>query len=165
MKKLFVSFLFIILIASKATAQDFIADSIRSVIENAKSDSLKASALIDLATYEYEDLNKHDTAIVILNSALAFAKQKGLIEQEVECMKSFGWYYSYRNDKEKDPDKGYRLTLQALFLARQYHLKAKEADLMLDLSDKLGDKTDSVNLLIAQALSLSSQNNLVEQQI
>ena len=165
MKKLFFTFLVIILIAVKATAQDFIADSIKSVIANTKSDSVKASALIELVGHEYGDLHNHDTAIKVLNSALTFARQKGLKEQEVESIRIFGLYYTYTDDKEKDPKKGFQLTLQALSLARQHHLKAKEVQLLLDLSYMLGDKTDSVKLLVSQALSLSLQYNLVEQQI
>ncbi len=166
MKKLCLSFLIIMLIAAKANAQDFIADSIRSVIDNAKSDSVKASALIELARHEYYYLNNHDTAIKLLNSTLAFAKQKGLIEQEVESIRMFGNYYFYTDDKSKDLVKAYLLTLQALSLARQHSLKAEEAELLLDLSINLGsDKTDSVELVIAQALSLSLKYNLIERQI
>jgi two-component system, NtrC family, sensor kinase len=165
MKKLCLSFLVIMLIATKATAQDFIADSIKSVIENTKSDSVKASALIELVGHEYGDLHNHDTAIKVLNSVLAFARQKGLKEQEVESIRIFGLYYTYTDDKEKDPKKGFQLTLQALSLARQHHLKGKEVQLLLDLSNKPGDKTDSIKLLIDQAISLSKQYNLVEQQI
>jgi hypothetical protein len=51
MKKSYLSLLIVMLIAAKANAQDFIADSIR--YENTKSDSVKASALIQLARHEY----------------------------------------------------------------------------------------------------------------
>src|SRR5665213_2110749 len=134
MKKLCLSFFVIMLLATKASAQDFVADSIRSVITNTKSDSVKASALIELAGHEYWALNNPDTAIIVLNNALTFARQKGLAKQEVECTKGFGDYY-YGNNKARDPNKGYQLILQALSLARQHHLNAEQVDLLLDLSN------------------------------
>ena len=60
MKKVYCSFLVIILIAIKANAQDFIGDSLKSVIANTRSDSVKASALFELANHEMV-LNNFDT--------------------------------------------------------------------------------------------------------
>ena len=161
MNKVLFSFVVIILIAVKANAQDFIADSLKSVIENTKSDSVKASALIALAGHEYSDLNNHDTAVIVLNSALSFAKERGLVEQEVGSMALLSGY-NYDNN---DSIKGHQLALQAISLAREHHLNAEEVNLLLHLSYHLNSKPDSVKLLMAQALNLSMQYNMVEQQI
>jgi hypothetical protein len=112
-------------------------------------------------------LQNHDTAIIIANSALKFARQKVLVKQEVESIVTLGNFYFNKDDKSGDPgdpNKGYLLTLQALSLARQSHLKVEEVDLLIYLSNRLGNKPDSVKLLMEQAMSLSLQYKLVEQQ-
>ena len=162
MKKLCLSFLVIVLIATKATAQDSIADSLKSVIANTKSDSVKAQALFNLINYEANTLHNIDTAIKLMNSTLAFARQKGMVKEELKALGSLRWvnYYWYL-----DENKGNQLTLQAISVARQHHLKKEEIDLLLGFTDHLSNKPDTVKLLIEQALNLSVQNKLVEQQI
>ncbi len=162
MKKLCLGFLVIVLIATKATAQDFIADSLKSVIANTKSDSVKADALFNLINYEANTLHNIDTAIKLMNSTLAFARQKGMAKEELKALGSLRWvnYYWYL-----DENKGNQLTLQAISVARQHHLKKEEIDLLLGFSDHLSNKPDTVKLLIEQALNLSVQYKLVEQQI
>jgi len=166
MKKLFCSILVIMLIAAKANAQDLFSDSIKSVIANTKSDSIKASALIELAKHE-TFLQKLDTAGIVLNSTLSFARQKGLTKQEVESMALLSEYYYgslYEGNYYHDA-KGYQLIVQALSLAHEHNLKSQEIDLLLDLSNYISNKPDSVKLLIAQALNLSVLYKLVEQHI
>ena len=154
----------IFFIGTKLNAQDFISDSLTKEITYAKSDSAKASLLIDLAKNKWDQL-RGDTAIIILNSALDFSKQKRFNRQEVESIRLLADYYNNSNTTKKDIYKGYLLTLQAIHLSRQYQYKGLEADLLLYLSSHLNNKTDSVELLIQQAYYLSLQYHLIEQQI
>src|ERR1700722_10405723 len=161
MKKLFYSFLVIMLISAKANAQGFIADSIRSVIEKTISDSLRVSALIELSNHEYYELQNVDTAFTVAHSALKFARQKGLVVQEAELLNLLS-DYDYRNG---DPVTGYHSLLQAISFAREHQLHAQEANSILDLSFRLIRKPDTAQLLMAQALRIALQYKLVEQQI
>ena len=162
MKKLCLSFLVIVLIAAKATSQDFIADSIKSVIATTKSDSVKADALFNLINYEVNTLHNYDTAIKIMNSTLLFVRQKGMAKQELYAL---SWLSSVNYYWYHDENNGNQLTLQAISVTRQHHLKKEEIDLLLGFTDHFSNKPDTVKLLIEQALDLSVQNKLVEQQI
>jgi alkaline phosphatase len=91
MKKIFISLLVIVLIAAKVNAQDFIADSLKLVIATAKSDSAKASAMMDLAAHAYNNLQNIDTTIQIVKSTLEFAREKGLAKKEIETLSILAW--------------------------------------------------------------------------
>ncbi len=170
MKKSYQGLLLMLLIVTKVNGQDFISDSLRNEIANPKSDSLKAAALMELARHQFIDLRKTDTVPVIINSTLAFTRQKGLLNQEAICTGLQGNYYFFVTGKDRDLNKGYLLNLKAISLARQHDFKATEIDLLIALSFKLtnnqfGNKSDSVKLLMEQAFNMAVQNKLVEQQI
>jgi two-component system NtrC family sensor kinase len=154
-----------IVMGVKLQAQDFVSDSLRSAYANAGSDSAKTSALILLSRHQWFDVRKPDTAIAVMNNALVHARQKSLADHEVQAMKWLGLYYTTATGKNLDPAKGTGLTRQALSLARTRQLRAREIELLLNLSGMLGKKTDSAKQLMTQALNLSQQNKLAEQEI
>jgi len=162
MKKIIISLLFILLIVAKSNAQDFIGDSIKTVIATAKSDSAKASAMLDLATHAFNNLQNFDTALQIVKSTLEFVREKGLAKKEVETLSILAWlkYWYYPDENEAN-----QLNLQALAVARKHHFIEEEIGRLLDLSSHLRNNPDSAELLIDQALILSVQHNLVERQI
>jgi len=165
MKKLYLSLLLAILVVSKTAAQDFVSDSIRTEYSKATSDSGKITALISLAKHNWYDLFKDDTAVIILNSGLVLAKDKGLNAEEIEIMIWLSKFYSNNRSSNHDLSKAYQLAQKALSLSRQYSLKAQEADALVSLSYQLTRKPDSAKLLVEQALSLAWQYKLVDQQI
>ncbi|MES2004729.1 MAG: ATP-binding protein [Bacteroidota bacterium] len=165
MRETFRICIILLLFTIHVNAQDFLSDSIRTVIAKTNNDSIKASSFIALARHQGSDLRNVDIAIVTLNNALAFARQKMLVNQEIETIRNLGGYYSAPGYAKHDFAKGRALLLQAIALARKFSLKEKEIDLLTDLSMVSSVKPDSIKLLIAQSLSMSIQYQLVEKQI
>ena len=161
MKKIFFSFFCILFAASKADSQDFIVDSIRSVIQRPKTDRVRISALIQLAIHENGDLQNHDTALILLNDAYEFARQKKQPDLEVE---SLDWQskIDYANNNSR---KGRQLAQEAITVSRHFQLKTGEIRSLTLLGENLPDKPDSARLLMAQAMGLALKYDLVEEQL
>ena len=156
------SFLILLLFSTKTIAQDFVADSLRSVYTTASNDSIKVKALIELGKRKRVDFRLRDSVIIIYNNALLLARQKRLYKQEAEIALLLGGAYKTFNI---ELNKAYLLTQNAIALSRKHQFKALEADLLLLLSTQLANETDSAKTLIEQAILISQQENLAEQQI
>ncbi len=152
--------LLLLFFISTAEAQDSFSDSLTKVVTNAKSDSTKVNALIELAKYEESDLHHFDTAVIILNNALTICGQKKLYAQQAQTQ----FYLSIAFYNQGKPVQGDSLLQNAIVFSRHHQLKAQEADLLLVLSAFIGKK-DSVQLLLRQTVAIAFQNNLVKQQI
>jgi two-component system, NtrC family, sensor kinase len=168
MKILFSCLLFFIVTLTKVSGQDYLSDSLRSVYENSNEDSVKASALIKLAMHEWTDWNKVDSGFILLNNALAFATQKNLVAQEIDALNDLVTCYNGSTVKYIDQHEAYITNLRAISLARQYHLKGMEAQMLGRLSAwyiNSGNNADSARILMNEAMNIAIQNKLIDKEI
>ena len=158
MKKIFWSLLMMLLIVMKINGQDIKSDSLKAVLIKSPSDSVKVATLLELGNHYQLDLLKNDTAFLIFQSALAIAREKGLLKQEIMCLGRLALVHS----KYLTEDSAHLLLQEALDKSRQNHFAGLEISVLgIYISSESGFFIrDSFFTYYDKMLSISRENKI-----
>ncbi len=158
MRKLSWSVLMMLLILMKLNGQDLKSDSLRALIVNPPSDSIKVATLLELGRYYQVDLLNNDTAFIVYQRALAIARERGFLKQEIVCLRRLALTLS----KYHNVDSAHLLLQEALYKSRQHHFADQEiAVLRTYISSESGYFIkDSFFIYYEKMLSISRDNKI-----
>ena len=152
------SLLLILFIHMKVNGQDFKSDSLKALLVSTSSDSIKVDILLKLGGHYQGDLQKNDAAVKSYQSALALAREKGLLKQEIWCLSRLALVYLQHNSG----DTSYLLLKEALNKSRQNHFADLEISVLRTyISSENGFFVkDSFFTNYERMLSLSRENKI-----
>ena len=158
MRKLCWSLLMMLLILMKVNGQDFKSDSLRAVIVNPPSDSVKVATLLTLGLHYQVDLLKNDSAFIIYQNALAIAREKKLQKLEIISLRRLARI----NSKNHGRDSSLVLLEEAFRKSRENNSADQEiAVLRTYISSESGFFIkDSFFTYYDKMLSISRENKL-----
>ncbi len=147
-----------LLILMKLKGQDFKTDSLKALLVKTPSDSVKVATLLELGRHYQLDVLKNDTAFIIYQSALTLAREKGLLKQEIICLRQLALVHS----KYLTEDSARFLLNEALNKAKRNHFADQEiAILRMYISTETGVfEKDSFFINYEQMLAISRENKL-----
>jgi hypothetical protein len=145
-----------LLIVMKLNGQDLRSDSLKAVLANPPSDSVKVATLLELGLHYQIDLQKNDSAFLIYQSALAISRQKGFLKQEIVCLSQLAFVHS----KYLTADSAHLLLQEALYKSRQYHFADQEIAILRTYIASESDVfiKDSFFTYYDKMLSISREN-------
>ncbi len=135
-------------------AQGHVADSLHTLLANTKDERRKVSLLNELGRHYFFELGKQDSAIILIKKSREIAAKKGYIQLQIEGLMHLANHYIKNAKNEKLFSISMR---EALALAKQYGLKAEEAEVFkhlglgyfrLGLYDSAKHYTDSALILV-----------------
>ncbi len=158
LKKSFRGLALMMLILTNLYGQDSTSDSLKELLVNAPSDSVKVDALLELGRYYEKNLLKNDTAFIIYENALSIAREKGFVKQEILSLRQMAGVHT----KYLTPDSAHLILAEALSMARQNHFADQE---ILVLRTYIATESgffvkDDFFTNYEKMLSLSRENNL-----
>ncbi len=158
MRKLCWSLLMMLLILMKVNGQDFKSDSLRAVIVNPPSDSVKVATLLTLGLHYQVDLLKNDSAFIIYQNALAIAREKKLQKLEIISLRRLARI----NSKNHGRDSSLVLLEEAFRKSRENNFADQEiAVLRTYISSESGFFIkDSFFIYYDKMLSISRENKI-----
>ena len=122
MRKLAWILLMMLLIVMKVSGQDFKSDSLKALLVNPASDSIKVATLLELGIHYQVDLLKNDSAFIIYQNALTIAREKKLQKLEIISLRLLARI----NSKNHGRDSSHVLLEEALMKARENHFPDQE---------------------------------------
>ena len=158
MRKISLVLLMMLLILMKLNGQDFKSDSLKALLKNPPSDSIKVATLLELGRHLQVNLLKNDTAFLVYQSALSIAREKGLLKQEIMCLRRLAVVHS----KYLTEDSAHLLLAEALKKSNLNHFADQEiAILTTYISTERGFfSKDSFFIYYDKMLSISRENKL-----
>ena len=111
-----------LLLLMKVNGQDFKSDSLKALLGNPASDSIKVATLLELGIHYQVDLQKNDTAFIIYQNALTIAREKKLQKLEIISLRRLARI----NSKNHGRDSSHVLMEEALMKAKENHFPDQE---------------------------------------
>jgi len=125
-------------------------DSIKIVIKNAKSDSVKINSIIDLVTdYKYKD---PDLSEKYLKQAIVLAQKNNFLKKEMTCYNELGSISRNKNNYDNATD----YYKKALKIAKKTNNRVHEAYVLLNLGTMYEQKGDNKS-----AVDMYTKTNLI----